>query len=85
MHPREANKRESEIRASLVATKKLLTEYLKEYQEEAKPSPSPASIELLQRTKAHMVAALDALFDSSVEREQFFLSQEKELTRVSAG
>lgn len=85
MHAREASKREAEIRQGLVATKKLLTQYLKEYQEEAKPCPCPASVELLQRTQSHMVAALDALYGSSLERDQFFLVQEKELTRVSLG
>ena len=85
MKTQEASKREAEIRASLVATKKPLTQYLKEYQEEAKPCPCPASVELLQRTQSHMIAALDALYMGSLEREQFFLSQEKELTRVSPG
>lgn len=84
MHAREASKREAEIRQSLLSTRKLLTQYLKEYQEEAKPCPCPASVELLQRTEAHMIVALDALYGSSLEREQFFLGQEKELTRVSS-
>lgn len=85
MHAREASKREAEIRQSLLSTRKLLTQYLKEYQEEAKPCPCPASVELLQRTESHMIVALDALYGSSLEREQFFLYKEKELTRVSSG
>lgn len=85
MKPHEASKRESEIRQGLLTTKRVLTQYLKEYQEEAKPRTCPGSVELLRRTEAHVVAALETLYGSSIEREQFFLAQEKELTRVSSG
>ena len=81
MHAREASKRESEIRQGLLATRKLLTQYLEEYQKEAKTCYCPVSVELLQRTEFHLVTALDALYRSSFEREKFFITQEKELSR----